>query len=472
MKKRVLPILVVVLLFLTSCRVQISLDGTRFINHSFFARINFEALSIESSDSVGLTTEQGETKLAATQNVKLVHLGITRNFKYKNTILADKNATDNFDVFNRAYNVYKFGNDVEYWILSSTKTICGYRNYGADETKDEKLSSIGFKANSDEFLYHAVSSTWRQEYTAFRFVMPSVENPYYTAFYIKEYEGYATDDVLKVEVTKSGEVRLFEAFGLGKYDYLQNTILKSDLDSSADALKGFLSEKGLDAYNCSDFCIVTDNKGGVYLKSELTDNDGNYYDTVFVNISVPTVKMSEEYAQMVSDNLDNNKALDDASETTTKDKIINNQNSDAIASFKYGRFSASYNACGAIAIHNAKVLLKIPSTLSQTIYDIETGYGVTFGGVFGSDDGLVPEMMKKYGIKCTETEVEKANKKGVYIISFWHKDPPWNGIHIIAVRYEHNVYTAYNFLGDGSVKPIDIASIKDRVISCYKIESN
>lgn len=469
MKKRFLAIFVILLLLLASCRVEISLDGVKVTSYKFFASNNYEELLIESSDSVGLTAESGETTLNVAKNLKIRYRGILRNFNYKGTVLSNKNAAEEFDVFNRAYNVYHYMNTVEYWLLCSTGTVCGYRKTDIDESKNENLSSIGFKACSDEFLYNVMASTWRQEYTRFEFLMPSDKNPRYTAFYIKEYEGYATDDVLKIEVTQSGEVSLFEAFGMGKYDYLQNTVLKSDIDKSAEELQKFLVKNGLDTYNCSEFCIVTDTEGGVYLKTDITDQSGEYYDTIFVNIAVPKVEMSEEYEAMVAGNYKNNKALDMADETTTKNRIINDQNGSTISKFRYGRFSASYNACGAIAVHNAKVLLNKESTLSQTIYDIETGYGLTLGGAFGSDDGLVPEMMKKYGIKCVSVSADEIYTRGIYILSFWHQDPPWNGTHTITVKSQNGICNAYNLLGDGTAKPIDIESLKGRIISCYRV---
>ncbi len=470
MKKRITALFVILLLLLTSCDIEISLDGMKVMNYEFYSHYKYTELGIGSSDEIGLTGESQEITLEARRNVTLNHMGNRKNFNYKHTLVANKSADNSFDKFNRAYDVYHFMNTVEYWLLNTTRIVCGYRKTDIDPQKNENLSGIGYKACADEFLYYIMPSTWRQDYTHYSFEAPSDKNADYAALYTREIEGYLTDDILRVEIAKSGEVCLFEGFGRGKYDYLKSTILKDELESAEKELDSFLQNNGFGDFEKSTARIVTDNKGELYLKKELRDKNGDYYDTCFVNLPSATVQMTEEYLQMVEENYANNKALDEDSKTSTKDQMINDQNGDRITEFKYGNFSASYNACGAIAIHNAKILLNKSSSLSETIYDIETGYGVTFGGAFGSDDQVVPEMMKKYGIKCTEVSVDKISAKGVYIISFWHKDPPWNGTHTVAVSFSNKKFTAYNLYGDGKSYVMDVSSLKDRIFSCYKVE--
>ena len=41
-------------------------------------------------------------------------------------------------------------------------------------------------------------------------------------------------------------------------------------------------------------------------------------------------------------------------------------------------------------------------------------------------------------------------KQGVYIISFWNDNAPWNGLHTVAVSYDGTTYTTYNLNGNGS----------------------
>ena len=62
-----------------------------------------------------------------------------------------------------------------------------------------------------------------------------------------------------------------------------------------------------------------------------------------------------------------NSKIDADPETTTKNKIINDQYGTTGDQFVYGAYKASWNACETIAVHNAKVLMGKESTLSETM---------------------------------------------------------------------------------------------------------
>ncbi len=194
---------------------------------------------------------------------------------------------------------------------------------------------------------------------------------------------------------------------------------------------------------------------------------------VITRLSGYVLKRSFIYCFRVRRNVEanyrNNKEIDDKPATTTKNKLINDQNGAIISRFKYGDFSANYNSCGAIAIHNAKVLLGMETSLSKTIYDIQVTSGMSFGGVFGSNLQIVPDMMRKYGISSTEVTADKMKTVGIYIVSYWHENPPWNGAHTVTVYFDGKNYTVYNYLGDGTVNAFPLDKLKDRFISCYKI---
>lgn len=484
MKKSFLAVVVALMLLLTSCKFSISFPVlenketasepfTKVIEYELYAHQNPDSYGFKASDEVGLTgNESGVVNLELTSKQEIFHYGNVMYFTYKNTIVDDINDSEMLSTFNRGYDVYSFaGKGLEYWMLRGTNVICGYRKHGVNmSAPNEALSSIGFKACSDEFLNNVMPTGWKEEYSNYSFIKPQSATDTAVAIYTREIAGYLTDDVLRVEMSPSGEVCSFEAFGRKKYDILQNTVSNEALSNAEALLDEFLIADEFKALKKSSALVVTDKNGQLYLKKVLTtaDND-DYVNAFFVKISSSVLEMSDEYREMIEENYKANKALDENPETTTKNRLINDQNGELVAKFSYGAFSADYNSCGAIAVHNAKVLLGHSSMLSDTIYDIQKTSGMTLGGVFGSGSTTVPDVMEKYGIKCTEINVAGSKTTGVYIISFWHNNPPWNGTHTIAIRTQNGKQIAYNLYGDGEVYEFDAVANRDSIISCYRV---
>lgn len=94
---------------------------------------------------------------------------------------------------------------------------------------------------------------------------------------------------------------------------------------------------------------------------------------------------------------------------------------------------------------------------------------MTLSGVFGTGATTVPDVMKKYGIKCTEIDVAGIKKSGVYIVSYWHNNQPWNGTHTVAIKTQNGKQFAYNLYGDGGIYEFDVVANRDSVISCYRV---
>ena len=168
---------------------------------------------------------------------------------------------------------------------------------------------------------------------------------------------------------------------------------------------------------------------------------------------------------LYQDNYSQNSAIDSNPSTSTRNQLIRNQNDAIISRFMYGKRHAWWNACETIAIHNAKVMLEIESTLSQTMLDCQKT-GIMIGdGQFGSDPFGIGKVLRKYDISYSLVSRGGMTKPGVYIISYWNKNPLKNGLHTIAVHYDGNQYMAYNV--SGGVVPIDPADYRWRFIIGY-----
>ena len=114
-------------------------------------------------------------------------------------------------------------------------------------------------------------------------------------------------------------------------------------------------------------------------------------------------------------------------------------NSPVIEQFTYGIPSASYNGCETIAVHNAKVLLGMDSTLSDTMEAFQDANAMLACGAFGSDPFSIGYVLQNEGIAYTRVRLDALDKPGTYIISFWTGQ-----IHTVAMTYDGSNYATYN----------------------------
>ena len=141
-------------------------------------------------------------------------------------------------------------------------------------------------------------------------------------------------------------------------------------------------------------------------------------------------------AEIVEENYDHNSSMDSNPETSTKDKIINDQNGTTGKNFRYGNYAASHNGCEAIAIHNAMVLLGMSSSLSAVMKDCQDLYIMIGYGYFGSNPFAIGRVLRRYGIGYSKVNLDEMTQEGIYIISYWVKGSIFEGLHTVAVYYD------------------------------------
>ena len=173
------------------------------------------------------------------------------------------------------------------------------------------------------------------------------------------------------------------------------------------------------------------------------------------------------YHHVSKSNSNHNSKVDNNPETTTKNRIINDQNGETGENFMFGFYRAAKKACEAIAVHNAKVLKGIDSTLSATISDFQSTHAMIGYGYFGSDPSQIGNVLHREGIDYSKVSLYDMQQQGTYIISFWNKNAPWNGLHTVALYYDGTTYTAYNLYGDGQVRTINLSEYIGRYICGY-----
>ena len=224
---------------------------------------------------------------------------------------------------------------------------------------------------------------------------------------------------------------------------------------------GVIADVGgsIQGYNLYSYCMNN--------PVNMTDEAGNW-PGLFKRAFKVIVEATKILYQCISkSNYTKNSKVDSNPSTTTKNKIINDQNGSTGTNFDYGLHSASWNACETIAVHNAKVLKGMNSSLSETMYDFQSVGAMIGDGYFGSNPYAIGSVLNKEGIAYSRVGINSMTQPGTYIISFWNEGAPWNGLHTITISYNGSTYTAYNLYGDGNTYDIILTNYSKSYICGY-----
>ena len=159
-----------------------------------------------------------------------------------------------------------------------------------------------------------------------------------------------------------------------------------------------------------------------------------------------------------------NAALDADPANATENRFINDQ--PKLKNFRYGLYPCAHNACECIAVHNAKLLCGISSSLSGTIRDFHASNAMFGYGFFGTRPSAIRRVLKRENIGCTEVGIGDMKKRGAYIVSYWNSKKPFHGLHTVAVLQKGDGCIAYNN-SCGRPTPFTPSAYRDRVIKVY-----
>ena len=147
-----------------------------------------------------------------------------------------------------------------------------------------------------------------------------------------------------------------------------------------------------------------------------------------------------------------NMFADQNTTTTTSNRIINDQYGITGSLYLYGTFPVKNNGCAAIAVHNAKVLKGIDSTLSDTISDFESTGAIIGNGALGTNPYAIGKVLDKNGISYSYVaDPVGLICPGTYIIAYSWDGTISGGAHVVAVQFNGKEYSTYNLYGDGVV---------------------
>lgn len=175
------------------------------------------------------------------------------------------------------------------------------------------------------------------------------------------------------------------------------------------------------------------------------------------------------YNHVSKRNSKRNSKVDENPETTTKNKIITDQDGATGQNFEYGLYPAQHNACETIALHNAKVLKGIDSSLSETMSDFQSSGAMIGYGYFGSDPTAIGLVLDKEGIDyCKMSSPQDMTMYGTYIMSYWNGKPWRSSLHTIAFSYTSQECIAYNLWCNGQeTSDFDPSMYSDNYICGY-----
>lgn len=144
----------------------------------------------------------------------------------------------------------------------------------------------------------------------------------------------------------------------------------------------------------------------------------------------------------------------------TSSRTVSDQNGETGMKYRYGLYKARHNACEAIAVHNVKIILGVPSRLADVIRRFQTGVSMIGLGFFGSNVYMIGTVLRCERIRFRRVRLKEAEEDGLYIFCFWNRGAPWHGIHTVTAENKAGRWTSYNLHGHGTVyseSPFDYA---------------
>ena len=244
--------------------------------------------------------------------------------------------------------------------------------------------------------------------------------------------------------------------------YLQSRYYDANICRFINA-DGFVSTgQGLLGYNMYAYC---QNNPVMYV-----DLTGCFLQHMLKKLCLPVTpirfdmiwRVKKYRSDLRSQNYANNSVLDNDPSTTTKNKIIDYQGNETTNRFMFGRYGMGWNGCETIAVHNARVLLGLDSTLTDTIDTFNrTHAGIGMSGYFGGNPLKIGSVLSEYNMDYTRVSYDQMTEPGVYIFSYWTSSPT---IHTVAVYYDGTTYAPYNKT-NGYLNPYDYSN--GTFISCY-----
>lgn len=158
-------------------------------------------------------------------------------------------------------------------------------------------------------------------------------------------------------------------------------------------------------------------------------------------------KINRSDVELSRQNYKTNSEKDAEAASSTFNRLINDQCGLTGRAFRYGRFSADYNVCEVIAMHNVRVMLGQNSCLSETIRSVQNRGGMFCQGKWGTKISHIGTIMKnEYGLPSKAIrKIENIDRDGAYIISFWNdRKNILKGVHTVTLCIDKGTFTLYN----------------------------
>ena len=162
-------------------------------------------------------------------------------------------------------------------------------------------------------------------------------------------------------------------------------------------------------------------------------------------------RFCKNYNELRASNYKTNRLLDRNPRTTSRNKIIWSQEN--YSSFRYGNYSVDYNGCEIIAVHNARYLMDLETSLSGVIdvfFENDAMLLSITNGCFGSDPYKIGSVLEYYGMSYEMVKQNEWTRSGIYILSYWTEKFP-HQIHTVTVEYYGKYYIATN--PNGQIDP-------------------
>lgn len=237
------------------------------------------------SGDYGVHTDRKEIKISALQNKtkKNPFSGNEAIYQYSRCSLLN-NQSEEIGTFYSIFDRYKDGETIIDY-LHGTDQIAFYSSSRDQNESYPVLTELEVRSYAESFILSIMPLETFKNFSFRQMEIDALGR--YALSYVRYIEGYRTDETISIFVDRSGHISCYNAYNVGKYNSLVDTIDKSSLDQAHNALLQQLFLLDLSELSCGSPKIITSSTGELFLELAINYVDSNGFsrlDCVIISV--------------------------------------------------------------------------------------------------------------------------------------------------------------------------------------------
>ena len=289
--KKILVVILAICIMLWLCSCSNEAAEKKTDNNPLILAVSAQGVTNSKVHGIGDPTEYGlytaseRRQLSDARNTVKSPFNSSKELQYKCSECIFKNSLNaEIGDFYCIYDEYSSGKE-DIMLLHDTDIVCFYhKEYNPDESYP-LMEEVEVRAIAENFLKSIMSEETFSKFDYKRMSMDALGR--YGLAYVRYIEGYPTDETLSVFVDRCGEVSGYNGLNLKKYDTLEDSLTKEQIEKTETYLLRYIDSQEGQVLEKYDPVIVTNTSGELYLSMKFSyqNTDGTIWgETVLTKI--------------------------------------------------------------------------------------------------------------------------------------------------------------------------------------------